>query len=810
MDTATLPAVPKTYISEWIKLDFFNNSNLKTDIQNRISDNTHAVFLDALNNIKGDNKSGYGTPFSEITRLAMAYFYSEIFKDKIKNSYYSLAMVKGFLDGNNLTDYTAIHEIDVTFYKLNNAPLFKHCWLIIQSAWFFNSEYFGHHQHIDYINQYITTGQKLPIEDYNFDQNYLDKKYNDIDTAKTASVPINGFTLVNQWYYGILFLVCKELSLSVEHFNISTIDNREYNPLPKTSRQLRSLTPFKIIECDIKSAFATFLDALTGADLKDHVYNNLMKLKGITRSEAKIMFNTICNSQKYKTKEFTADFFLSCGYSLEHIKMLLYFTHNEHLKFYSFMTRREAKTINSFITQNNLQRGARLHDALIFIDTKTKATDYNLLVQPNCEFGFKELNRPIIKNTFMYGAKWLPYAFINSIPKGLNLITKHENIKPDKLGIANGFKFYKQQFNYVSASFNLNVFFEIQEKDPQQFFIDKCTKMLSTLYYLNNRNLKPYELFVILNHMRQCSNFIFNVKGLYLRLIKHNGCKINIEVKKRKYDIIENLTFAKNIDFLNALNEAKKIVTTQNNSGELYDLLQERLLNNDYSYLSEALILKGRKSNNLLYYTIVRKFNVLCTGLHRTERKRVKSDALYTTIIKNVTLKAVSLKSQQQNAFVQKKIVMYERELKVYNRLINNRPKAQQLFLILCEITGRTPEMDIVKDAEIQNQLKHELIQDILKIELNNIDAGINCFDFEYKPILTNEVPTVSSTENIFDTDLRNSIFNHISIEDANHKGEVFLKEYLKFHKIAEVKESFIPLLKPKEKFNFLKITFLE
>ena len=63
---ATQTAVPKTYIAEWIKLDFFNNSNLKTDIQNRISDNIEQNFINALNEIRGDNKNSYGIPFSEI------------------------------------------------------------------------------------------------------------------------------------------------------------------------------------------------------------------------------------------------------------------------------------------------------------------------------------------------------------------------------------------------------------------------------------------------------------------------------------------------------------------------------------------------------------------------------------------------------------------------------------------------------------------------------------------------------------------------------------------------------------------------
>lgn len=260
MESANLPAIPKKYISGNIKLDFSNNSNLKYDIQNRISDNTETNFINSLNNMMGDDKSGNGTRFSEITLMAMAYFFDEIFMEEKKDHHYSLNMVKGFLDAKNLSPYTAIHEIDVEFFNLKQAPYFDHCWLIIQSAWFFNSKYFGHHQHIDFLNHYATTGQKLPIEAYNFDRIYLEKKYLEIQKSKEKQIKKNGYSLVNQWYHCILFLVCKELNLSTTNFKISEIDNREYNPLTKSSRQLRALTPFRLNECDIKSAFPTFID----------------------------------------------------------------------------------------------------------------------------------------------------------------------------------------------------------------------------------------------------------------------------------------------------------------------------------------------------------------------------------------------------------------------------------------------------------------------------------------------------------------------------------------------------------------------
>jgi hypothetical protein len=800
MDTATKQAVPKTYIAEWIKLDFFNNSNLKTDIQNRISDNIEANFLSALNDMRGDNKNGYGISFSEITRLALAYFFNNIFTGEAKNHYYSLEMVKGFLDADNKTSYTAIHEIDVKFYPLNDAPLFNHCWLIIQSAWFFNSIYFGHHQHIDYVNHYINTGQKLPIEKYNFDQNYLQKKYEDIDSKKKEKIPINGYTLVNQWYFGILFLICKELQLQTVHFNINTIDNREYNPLPKTSRQLRPLAPFKIVEYDIKSAFPTFLDIETGATLKDHVYNNLMQSKGITRGEAKILFNKFCNSGKYKSKEVTKAFFMECGYNQTQCDHLLTLTHDTKRKFISHMTEYECKAIQNFAVMNNLQRGARLHDAIICIDDKTKPQVFT--VPPNCDFGLKELNRPFIKETFSFSDKRLSYAYVGSIPKGLNLITKHEATKPDVKGMANGFKFYSGKFDYLSAGFNMNNYYEISKhENPYKQFISLCTEMLTVLHYLNKRRIKPLELEIILKHIRRQSNYIFNVRAVYLRLIKYNPT-MKIQYGKRDFDIITDLKFKRKIDFLKAMNEAKKIVNVSNNYKDLIDLIQERIVNNDYGFLNEIAI-KGHKRNNKLAIAIIHKFNVLCIG----SKNKPYSDNLFI----NTTIKSLPKYGLSENELKKERAKFNRIQLKIKRaneRIEQNKPIVQQLYLLVCSIAGGVTGLDIIKDDEVQRVLKHELIQDILKIDINNSEAGANCFDYLYQPMATNEIVFNTDLQNSFDTDMKKSIFNQLTLSEAQANGTIFLKQYLRYHKISQRKQEQYLKQKQKEQFEFSIIKF--
>ena len=66
-------------------------------------------------------------------------------------------------------------------------------------------------------------------------------------------------------------MVCKELELPTNHFKIGEKDFREYNPLTKCPRILRAETPFKMIECDIKSAFPSFLDLTNWIRIKENL-----------------------------------------------------------------------------------------------------------------------------------------------------------------------------------------------------------------------------------------------------------------------------------------------------------------------------------------------------------------------------------------------------------------------------------------------------------------------------------------------------------------------------------------------------------
>lgn len=801
METVSKPIQPRNYISENIKLDFFNDSNLKTSIQQRISPNTEDEFVKHLNNIRGDKQTG--TSFSEVTLWALAYFYSEIFKDQIKDHYYTLNYVKAFLDGDNLTQYTAIQEIDVEFYKLKNGIYFKHCWLIIQTAWFFNSDAFGSHQYIDYINHFVENGDQLPIELYRYNKEHLEKKYFEISNDTKSKEFMNGFTIVSNWYYYILFMVCKELQLPTTNFNIKHKDNREYNPLTKSSKIIRGIAPFKIIECDIKSAFPTFIDYEIGSNLKDDVYNNLVKSRKITRNEAKILFNKICNSGEFKSLEETITFFKECGYTYEQSNKLICYTHNPSKKFFSFMTQHESFTISSFIQQNNLFRGGRLHDSVLLIDDKIKPAI--LTINKNCEFGYKELNRPIVNETFGYGTKHFQSAYISSIPKGLDLITRYEGQKPKNKGINSPFRFYTSSFSYIKASFNLNDYHNSHLEDTRSYFYSQLDKMFSSLLYLNKRQLKASELYLILMHIRSNSNYIFNVRALYNRLRKQGWNKTDVIIEVKDFDQIESKHFTKRIDYIKELNRARKIVNTYYNYSNLFSLIQEQISNEDYSYLELDVI--GKRNNNVLVFAILRRYNLLVTGRQRKQRKGVKNDPLYNNTIKRVLIKSMSLPQQQQNSSAKRSIEQYERDLKVLNCLVNNRETAKQLLIIVGELIDENTESIVKRDDDVIKRLKTELYESITKTLCINNEVGADRFDTMFKKSDNLKIVPIIPDDCDFDNSLENSIFNQVDIEEAYYIGDIFFTEYQKFHKSvnSDFEAEISPII---EKINLPKFDF--
>lgn len=804
----SVKASQKAFISHFIKLDFFNNSNLKTDVQNRISDESEINFQKALENIQGDNKETKGTNLSELALLAMAYFFERIFPENVplKDSYYTVDSVKGFFDACNNTPYTAIYEIDTTYYKLRDTALFRACYLVIQSVWFFNSEHFGRHQYLEYASHYIKTGEPLPIELYRYDKGDLLRKFQRIDENRNTNFHPKGepaYKFVEQWYFYILYMVCAELKLSTNGFKATLKDFREYNPLTKCPRILRAETPFKVIECDIKSAFPSFLDLQSGSRIKDEVYANLMERKNISRSDAKVLFNSNLNSGKYKTRKQIKSFLLECGYTDEQAQEVTNYTHGGE-KFIVHMSELEEPAIQDFKEANTLETAVRLHDSVLFIDSGMK--HFNLKAEGGLiEFGITVLKKPIYTNSFGYSNKSLRFAHVSSVPPATkedfkSLVRKKILTQPKPKGDANGFRFYTDKYEYISASFNLNKYY-----DFESFFVN-CRDMVSTLNYLNEESISKTQLYLILCHMRQNSNVIFNVRYVFRELLKHRTHIDDIIIKERDFDLLERKVFRRDIDFLIAYNTAKGIVNKDFRLKQLHDILEKRFEKGNFSFISYKM--DGRAKRTELTKAIILRINELTTGRKRKPKAQTLNvQALYSNTYREpVSYLVEPHKFTNSTRLAQRKIQRYEKELLRINRLINNRKTAIQYLIILREVLGIEQEEGSETDTPTIQAEKTYLMQHLTRAEYETTEQGAKAFNRSFVPKPQKQIEPITPTVKDFNTSLEHSAFN-IDPEEANKRGDQFFHEYMKFHKLDKKKTIDIVKVK-KQKINLPRLGF--
>ncbi|WP_264511619.1 hypothetical protein [Flavobacterium sp. N1719] len=186
------------------------------------------------------------------------------------------------------------------------------------------------------------------------------------------TVKMNTYSIekqVERHKYYILSLLSLSCAGHMFGFKTTSIDNRVFNTATKTTRQLRGYTPYQLIQCDIKSAFASFLDTLVGSNIAQEVYCNLEKKYKIERSEAKIWFNMMLNDNK-RTVHDAKTFFKACGYTKDQVAKIIELTLAEKGSFYKTMTKMEDNLIEDFKYINRLDYTAvRLHDAIIIYNT---------------------------------------------------------------------------------------------------------------------------------------------------------------------------------------------------------------------------------------------------------------------------------------------------------------------------------------------------------------------------------------------------------------------------------------------------------
>ena len=206
------------------------------------------------------------------------------------------------------------------------------------------------------------------------------------------TIRINTYSIekqVERHKYFVLSLLSLYCVGHIFGFKTTRRDNRIFNPATKTTRQLRGYTPYHMIQCDIKSAFATFLDEIIGSNIAKQVYKNIEIKKNVDKNQAKKLYNSMLNDYRRNTFEARA-FFKLCGYTNDQIKEILKLTSKEKGAFYREMTKKEEQVIKNFKDWNDLDETAiRLHDA-IFLPNLPMYQNLHSKIG-NCEFEIKPI-----------------------------------------------------------------------------------------------------------------------------------------------------------------------------------------------------------------------------------------------------------------------------------------------------------------------------------------------------------------------------------------------------------------------------------
>ncbi|TXG36724.1 hypothetical protein [Seonamhaeicola maritimus] len=142
------------------------------------------------------------------------------------------------------------------------------------------------------------------------------------------------------------------------------IKNREYYPLIRLPRELRSLIPIKYLIIDLDSANAQIVDSLIGSDISLNIYDNLMTAFEITRDEAKQLYNKMLN-RHYSKRLDAIEFYRNCGYTNEQsIRLARLTSRVKKGEFYQRLTENEKVLVKNY-ADILVPTCHRFHDAVV-------------------------------------------------------------------------------------------------------------------------------------------------------------------------------------------------------------------------------------------------------------------------------------------------------------------------------------------------------------------------------------------------------------------------------------------------------------
>ena len=545
-----------------MKLNFDNLQSVKYSITNLPTESQD--YWQSINNIKGDIFRNKGIDFEKIVLQSLHYFFINcVDTSRLNDSDWCLSFAKSLLDKNNTTGYTTLlsnphsHNIEV-----RQCEFYKECFAFIQLAYYLNEINLEQNQYFIYFNHFITTGTKLPDDEYKLDLSYLHKQYKNYSKSSHDHKTTAAATIKHH-FFGCLFLILNDLGLSTKNFKITSKEGRDYNPAVKVPREFRKYFPFILNQYDIKSAYPHFIDMTIGSSCAGSIYTNIQKYFNIERSEAKILFNKKLNSGKYHDRQHFINFF--SPFYKEHTAALVDMIKSETKPLWSVMQHWEFIATDTFKKSNKIDYFTRLHDAMLIIDNcylPEIRTDFHFY-----EFEHKALNSVDWDLGFRISNKKPRYYYVSAIPSNMKHTIKTEN---DSKGGArfkdkkNGFDIYQESFNYIKAGFNIS-YKGRSEGDAWIPFtenenIDKvinCSRVISKLNADLDTTSKYYIFEKIVANIHDFGVYSFN-RDVLLDLMIDN-CEGEPEIKSKNWyfkgnESYNNLNF---YDFSKLLNESR-------------------------------------------------------------------------------------------------------------------------------------------------------------------------------------------------------------------------------------------------------------
>ena len=497
--------------NNFFKTSFTNTESVKFSVTQIAQESNE--YWDLLNNIGGDIYGSTGVNFNKLVLHSLHYLFTNcINSSDLKDSDWSLEFAKSILDKNNDTGWQPItsspHSTNIAVYK---KEYYKECFAFIQLAYYLNSIDLTQNQFFTYIDYYLTTGNKLPDDDYGLDLAYLNKKYNDYNKSK-ADHKTTAETTLKSHFYGCLFILCNDLGLSIKNFKVTSKIGRDYNPITHVPREFRKYFPFILVENDIIAAHPHFIDLEIDSNCATGIYEKLAASLNVTRTEAKFLFVKTLNSGMIRSRNYLYKFFEPVY--KDKTDKLVDLVMDSNRPFWMVMQHWEFIAIETYKTANKIKNVTRLHDAVICIDN---IYSHELRTSfANFTFGSKKLNSFSDGLQFEVSKKTSKYNYITSLPSSLSGYknAEHYHTKQKEIFKSKNFDIYKDDFSYIKAGFNIASRGYFYKDDfihiTDDIFLKKVTNQIAVLIYLND-NINHQNLSHIINSV---VNYIFD-NGVY-------------------------------------------------------------------------------------------------------------------------------------------------------------------------------------------------------------------------------------------------------------------------------------------------------